>query len=368
MKTLVSALLLGSCIAAPAFAQSNHDHHNHAHHGHHGVAISGSEGHVHASTVPAGIMGDHVHEKGGWMLSYTVMRMEMKDNRNGTDGLSPLEISGDFANTTGSGPATLRIVPTEMRMDMHMLGAMYGVSDKLTLMGMANYVKKDMEHITFAGANADLELGTFRTRSTGWGDTKLAALYAVTPSVVFKGGLSVPTGSIKEEDEILNPAGAIATIRLPYAMQLGSGTYDFEPALTYTGHDGAYGWGAQYSGIVRLGENDQDYTLGDKHILNIWGSYRWTNGISNSLRLAFETEEDIDGNDTNIAGPVQTANPDNYGGERIEAGIGIRYSGSGPVLDGHELQAEFTVPLYQDLNGPQLERDYGVIARYRYTF
>ena len=38
----------------------------------------------------------------------------------------PLEISGDFANTTGSGPATLRIVPTEMRMDMHMLGAMYG--------------------------------------------------------------------------------------------------------------------------------------------------------------------------------------------------------------------------------------------------
>ena len=373
---LCGAALLGMGLSLTGTAHAQH--HNHQHHqshdhaqthAHHGINVSGGghDGHVHASTTPAGIMGDHVHEKGGWMVSYSVMRMEMKDNRDGTDSLSPLEISGDFANVTGVGPSTLRIVPTEMTMDMHMLGAMYGITDKLTVMGMANYIRKDMDHITFAGGNPDLQIAEFTTRTSGFGDTKLAALYEVAPSVVLKAGVSLPTGSLKEEDEIINPMGVLQTIRLPYAMQLGSGTYDFEPAVTYSGHHGDYGWGAQYTGIIRLGENDQDYTLGDKHKVNVWGSYSWTNSLSNSLRLSLETEEDISGQDSNIAGPVQTANPDNYGGERIEVGFGVSYGGTG-TLKGHQLQAEFTLPIYQDLNGPQMERHYGLIGRYRYTF
>lgn len=48
-------------------------------------------------------------------------------------------------------PPFIRIVPTGMTMDMHMLGAMYAPSDRLTLMAMLPYIKKDMDHITFAG-------------------------------------------------------------------------------------------------------------------------------------------------------------------------------------------------------------------------
>ena len=321
MTKFIPALLLGtSLLATPVLAEghSHHNHHNHNHHGAHGLSVSGGghDGHIHGNAVPAGIMGDHIHSKGSWMVSYTYMMMEMDGNRDGTDELNPLDISGDFANVTGVGPATLRIVPTEMTMEMHMLGAMYGVTDKLTLMAMANYLRREMDHITFAGADADLEIGRFTTRTSGWGDTKLAALYGLTDSLVLKGGVSLPTGSIDEEDDILNPMGVRQTVRVPYAMQLGSGTYDFEPAVTYTDSHGKWGYGAQYSAMIRLGENDEEYTLGDKHMLNVWGSYRLENGFTPSLRLAFETEDDIDGNDSNIAGPVQTANPDNYGGER----------------------------------------------------
>jgi hypothetical protein len=306
------------------------------------------------------------------MVSYRMMRMEMDGNRNGTDELSPLEISGDFANVTGVGPATLRIVPTEMTMDMHMLGAMYAPTDYLTLMVMGNYLKREMDHITFAGGNADLQIGEFTTKTSGWGDTKVAGLFKVFESghtnVLAKVGLSLPTGSLDEEDDILNPMGARQTIRLPYAMQLGSGTYDFEPAVTYTGHKGQLGWGAQYQAVIRLGENDESYTLGDKHSVSAWGSYGWNENIRNSIRLIAETEDSIDGSDSNIAGPVQTANPDNYGGERIELGLGMDLLGTKGQLAGHRLGFEVTLPLHQDLNGPQMQRDYGVTMGYSYAF
>ncbi len=34
---------------------------------------------------PIGVMGDHMHHKGEWMLSYRYMHMDMEGNRIGTD-------------------------------------------------------------------------------------------------------------------------------------------------------------------------------------------------------------------------------------------------------------------------------------------
>lgn len=370
MKTLYAAGICAGALllSTSAFAQEDHSHHA-------GMSMSGNHetGHIHAaSAAPIGVMGDHAHGKGDWMVSYRYMRMEMDGNRDGTNELSPLEISGDFANTTGVGPSTLRIVPTDMSMEMHMLGAMYAPTEWLTLMAMGGYVRKDMDHLTFAGMNPDLQIGEFNTRSSGWSDTKIAGLFKVyergAHSVVAKAGLSLPTGSLKEQDDILNPMGARQVIRLPYAMQLGSGTYDIEPALTYAGHANAFGWGAQVKSQFHLGENDEDYTLGDKHSLSGWGSYSWNENISNALRLTAETESQIDGRDTAIAGPVQTANPEFYGGQRLELGLGLDLLGTQGALDGHRVAVEATIPLYQDLNGPQMQRDYGFTIGYTYAF
>ena len=129
------ALIIASNL--PAYAQMNHDHHM----GHSLMEMSNMEGHDHNASdilTPIGVMGNHTHTQGDWMVSYRYMHMDMGGNRNGTNKLSPLEISGDFANTTGVGPATLRIVPTEMSMDMHMPGVMYAPTDWVTLMAMGS--------------------------------------------------------------------------------------------------------------------------------------------------------------------------------------------------------------------------------------
>ena len=83
-------------------------------------------------------------------------------------------------------------------------------------------------------------------------------------------------------------------------------------------------------------------------------------GISNSIRLAAQTQNDISGIDPEIVGPVQTANPDFYGGDRADLLFGANMIGQRGVICGHRLAAEFGVPVYQRLNGPQLETDWTV--------
>lgn len=333
-----------------AQAEDPHAHHNHAHHDHH----------AHVSNVPASIMGDHTHSKGDWMISYRPMRMQMEGNRDGTSRLSDAQITA----------AGLRIVPDEMSMDMHMFSAMYAPTDRLTLMLMGSYQEKTMDLTTYAMMNPSVRLGGFTTTSKGLGDTTVTALYQFTPeqpySLVGTLGVSLPTGSTKETDTVLTPMGTWIDVRLPYAMQLGSGTYDLKPALTYTQGQGDYSWGAQYKALVRMGRNNQGYTLGDKHTLSGWAGYHFTPLLGATFRITAEHEGKIDGADTMIAAPVQTADPETYGGKRIALGLGLNFKPFASAS--HAVGAELAMPVYQDLNGPQMERDYNLSLRYSYSF
>ncbi len=324
---------------------------------------------------PIGVMGDHLHSKGEWMVSYRYMRMHMEDNRDGINRLSPEEIVTQTPNPFFGNPMqppTLRVVPTEMTTDMHMIGAMYAPTDRLTLMGMGHYIDREMDHITFQGGMGTTRRGEFTTEAEGFGDTQISALYGLykneTHRLHLNAGLSLPTGSIDERDDVLTPMGGRPTMRLPYAMQLGSGTFDAMPGLTYSGNHDNFGWGAQYGATFRLGRNSEDYSLGDKHQITTWGSYAITPAISFSARVTAEHEGDIDGQDSNIMAPVQTANPDNFGGERISASLGINIVVPSGILEGHRFAIEATVPVYQDLNGPQLERDHMVVLGWQKAF
>ncbi|MCG8378138.1 MAG: hypothetical protein MI865_01550, partial [Proteobacteria bacterium] len=99
------------------------------------------------SHAPIGVMGEHMHKQGEWMLSYRFMHMDMEGNRDGETELSPEQIIANTANRffgIAGQPANLRIVPTEMTMDMHMFGAMFAPTDWLTLMAMGMYIEKSM--------------------------------------------------------------------------------------------------------------------------------------------------------------------------------------------------------------------------------
>ncbi len=334
-------------------------------------ALADEQGHAHhaenaAAHAPIGVMGEHLHKKGGWMFSYRFMRMHMEGNRIGNNNVSPTTIATTVPNRffgRPMQPPTLRVVPTKMTMDMHMFGAMYAPTNDLTLMGMVNYVEKEMDHLTFAGGMGTAVLGSFTTRSEGFGDVKLSGLYRLYDDPVhhfhLNFGLSLPTGDITQRDQVLAPTGMRPNLRLPYAMQLGTGTFDLLPGITYNGRVGNVSWGAQYRAEIRLeGENDEGYAWGDKHAVSAWAAYQWAPWISTSLRLDAMTQDSIDGIDPQVVAPVQTADPDNYGGERVDAFFGVNLVGQTGALRGHRLAFEVGTPIFQDLNGPQLETDW----------
>lgn len=323
---------------------------------------------------PIGVMGDHMHKKGEWMLSYRYMHMDMEGNRIGTNDVSPDTIVSTVPNRF-AGPPNLRVVPLSMTMDMHMLGAMYAPTNNLTLMVMTTYVEKDMRHVTYQGPSGLAVKGYFKTNTEGFGDTRVSGLIrlyddAFHNHVHLNLGLNLPTGSISEHGSVLPPtmAPSLAT-RLPYAMQLGTGTFDLLPGITYTGRSGNISWGAQFRSEIRLeDENDEGYAWGDLYGATGWVAYEWAPWISTSVRLDAWTQGSIDGIDPSIALPVQTANPDFYGGEQVFAYFGANLVGQTGALRGHRLAFEVGVPVYRDLNGPQLETDWNFTVGWQKAF
>lgn len=369
---LLRAMGLGACAsfglaAGAALADSGHG-------GTSPDAPIRADGHA-----PIGVMGDHLHSKGEVMLSYRFMRMEMDGNRIGTSGVTPEQIVTTVPNRFSGlpmQPPTLRVVPTDMTMDMHMFGAMYAPTDQITLMAMIPYITKSMNHLTYQGPVGTTLLGGFRTETEGLGDIKVSALASLidrqTENTHHKMhlnlGLSLPTGSITETGQILTPMGTRPVVRLPYSMQLGSGTYDLLPGITYTAQSGRFGWGAQARGVIRISDNSEGYSLGNEAAVTGWVSYQPQPAISLSGRIEAKTLGDIDGIDPQILGPVQTADPDNYGGETISLFAGLNYVVQRGALRGHRLAIEAGVPVFRDLNGPQMETDWTVTAGWQYAF
>ena len=311
---------------------------------------------------PIGVMGDHRHAEGEWMISYRLMHMDMGGTQIGTEDIDPETVVTTVPNRFAGmpmQPPTLRIVPTTMRMDMHMGGLMYGLSDRITLMVMGNYATKEMDHLTFEGGMGTDPLGGFRTAPEGFGDTKVSALIGLTETAHLNLGISLPTGSNEKMGEALTPTGMTMPVRLPYPMQLGSGTFDLEPGVTWRGQSPQWGWGAQAKGTIRLG-SDQGYALGDRYMATAWLARSLTQGVALSARVQAETEGRIDGQDPAIMGPVQTANPDFSGGESVTAFLGANVVATHGPLATWRIGAELGLPVVQDFNEPQMPDDWSL--------
>ena len=187
-----------------------------------GAAPIRADGHA-----PIGVMGDHMHKEGEWIISLRGIVMQMDGNRIGTSGIDPDTIATTIPNRffgQPGQPPTLLVVPLNMTMKMVMLGGMYAPADWLTLMVMAPWKHNEMEHVTYAGAAGTTVLGNFTTTSAGWGDIKTSGLVRLWDGngqhVHLNLGLSLPTGSITKSGTVLAPNGATPNLRLPYAMQL----------------------------------------------------------------------------------------------------------------------------------------------------
>ncbi|MDU0354127.1 transporter [Paraglaciecola aquimarina] len=320
---------------------------------------------------PIGVMGDHLHAKGEFMFSYRLMNMQMSGNIQGSDSITDDAIATTVANPYANppmSPPTVRVVPQDMSTQMHMLGFMYAPSDNLTLMAMINYLDKNMTLTTYQGAMGTNTLGDFDTTSSGLADSKLALLYRLydAGNHHLHGNFAwiIPTGSEQESAEVLTPMNSRMTMRLPYGMQLSSGSHQGELGITYNGFSEHFSWGAQGLYTTALEKNEQHYKLGDKLQLSAWTAYEISTQLSTSARLKYSHTTDISGADAMIQAPVTTANPDNYGGELLDLAIGINSVISGQ----HRVAFEYQIPLNQNVNGVQMEMDYMWTLGYQVAF
>jgi hypothetical protein len=177
--------------------------------------------------------------------------------------------------------------------------------------------------------------------------------------------VSLPTGSIDARGD--TPAGS--DVRLPYPMQLGSGTVDLRPGLTWLGQVDNWSFGVQSRGVIRLGDNENDYHLGNQFGITGWWARVLSDSASVSLRMESTRWGDIEGADvTQNPRMVPTADPTRRGGRRVDLAVGLNLYARGGALNGHRLAVEVGVPVYQHLNGPQLETDWTVTIGWQKAF
>lgn len=357
--SVVSAALAGTPMNPAPEACDHHAHHDHFRPDSH---------------APISIMGDHMHAAGDWMMSYRYMFMEMDGMYKGSNAISP-------GQTYQAGYV---VSPTRMKMDMHMVGLMYAPSDAITLMAMMPYTTMEMDHRIDPAAGMLIMLNggssTFTTESSGIGDLRLGALFRILdegPNHIHGGlAFSLPTGSIGEKDLIPGPGGRLQR-QMPAAMQLGSGTFDILPSLTWVHTRDSWSAGVQAHANIRTGTNHHDYRLGNRFGVDGWLSYRLASWVSVSAGLSYLWEDELSGRQTDLSfrppfAParltIPTAFGANYGGQRIEALVGANFVvPSGPIA-GQRLAVDLRVPLWQDRNGYALGTDYTFTAGWQVAF
>lgn len=287
---------------------------------------------------PTGIMGDHLHPKGGKMLSVKYMTMPMDGNRSAGEVIDNETVFDNYM-----------VSPQKMNMQMFMISAMYAVSNKLTLMAMQNYRLNTMTLTHKMEMEGMPMLHTFDTKASGFGDLNLCALIGLISkesySFHLNTGLSVPLGSISKRDK--TPMNESA--KLPYAMQLGSGTYDATLGGTLCVSKKKSSWGIQHLSTFRMGKNEYDYNLGTLHQTNLWTSLALTSKLSTSLRINATISDAINGRDGELMPMmVPTANDSNYKRQIIRAFAGVN---SLTLTKGILATAEIGFPLLQHNSG-----------------
>ena len=316
---------------------------------------------------PIGVMGKQVHQKGHFMLSLRQMRMSMKDNSNYGQSLTDSEIItlvNPYSMTNM--PAKLSVVPQEMDMDMTMLGGMYGITDNHTLMMMAMHVEKSMSLSTYSPMMQRNYLGNFNTKTSGFANVSISSLIKLKETMDYQLnaqiGLEKSIGDNGKTGEVLTPMNMRKEMILPYSMQIGDDSTSLMIGLNICKNIEDWSIGGQM--MMKSVINEKDWNYGDSLLLTGWVGKNINDMLYTSVRLTYRDIDKIDGRDMRIMAPVQTANPNNYGGSSYQVSFGLNKT----LKNGDGLGLELSVPFDQKLNGPQMEEDLTLTLGYKKGF
>ncbi len=293
--------------------------------------------------IPIDVLGSHIHLKGEFMIGYRFMYMQMNEEAHHDEG-------------------EFMVMPTQMDMQMHMLEVMYGVTEKLTLMVMMPYSSLSMDHVTQSDQH-------FSTASQGLGDIQLMSHFVLHRSAhnhwISGLGVSLPTGSINKKDD--TPAGE--NQQLPYPMQLSSGTADLHAGLTYIHEQSDWSIGAHADGQFRLGENSNQYRVGNTVHAGAWVSWRAREWFAPTIHIDAHRTGDVKGADPSLnPHMVPTADPHLQGDFHFSLVPIVNFYAPNRTLEGHRLSLQGNLPVYHPGHGIPLEAGTTVTLGWQWTF
>ncbi|MGZ4033429.1 MAG: transporter [Bacteroidia bacterium] len=318
---------------------------------------------------PSGIMLGHEHGKGTWKISYRYMNMFMKGNLSGTEKVDDNYVFNNYIMSAQN-----------MQMDMHMVMAMYGFTNRFSVMAMFNYNVLSMNMNMLPGMMMQMDGSTMvmtaanssmKTKTSGLGDTKLYAVYTLVNHNVhhlfFSEGFNIPTGNIRFKGSSDNMM--YSDQRFPYMMQTGSGSFDFMPGITYLLKRNKSSYSAQVTSVIRPFTNALNYHLGNELTFNCWAAYKPLPWISGSVRIESTSSAAITGKDATLYQILEpSANPRNYGGQSVNTYLGLNFYASKGFLKNNKLSVEYGIPVYQNFNGTQLATAYTIYAGWLISF
>jgi len=294
-----------------------------------------------------------------WSVTHRFLQFNFDGNYDGTRKVPLSEVlwSGVPAERTSE---NFPIVPVIICQKAYVTSLSYNASERWSWNLLIPYIVQETDHV----ANDALpgigpEFARFIIRSEGVGDITINPSFVAYNrdghNITLHTGLSLPIGSITEHGD--SPAPGVSN-QLPYTMQVGSGTFDYLPGITYVHSAGRTQWGAQALATVRLGRNSRGYALGNRLSLSTWVRMRVVDWLEPSLTVSAQAWGRIDGVDqdfTQFVGgffPATVTDPSNFGGEKITVTGGLRFTGQGKFAE-QSLGVSFGAPVYQRLDGPQ---------------
>lgn len=213
-----------------------------------------------------------------------------------------------------------------------------------------------------------VKLGSFTTSAFGMSSLSVSGLiklYEINHARLHAElGMQRSVGESDVMDEVLTPMNMRQDMILPYGMQIGDRSTSLIAGLTYVHEVHSWAYGNQ----LRLKNKFQHdlWSFGDTLSLTGWVQKELSRKTSLSLRIAHHSQGTIKGRNSLIMAPVQTANPENYGGKIIELSVGInQLLNIFPGNHSDRIGLEVAYPVYQNLNGPQMKHGLSINLGYQ---
>ena len=329
--------------------------------------------------LPAGVLFGHMLEQHQWMFAYRYRYQSVAgDLLHGQQAVSDVQ-----AVNNGCEGNPCFVAPTDMTLHMHMFNIMYAPTDWMTLMLMPQFVDMSMNMRELAGrprsgseTNSYRGIAVSHTRheheTGGLGDTGIFALFRLFQDSMhhlhLTLGVNAPTG---DYDFGLRGAHGYTLGLIHYGMQIGSGTWDLRPNLTYTGQWNDVSWGAQVNLTKRLGKSETGFAFGDILQATAWTGYKLTDWLNASVRGIYTTQGSLRGAYRNKRADVKVGTMDygsNYGGRYWDLGVGLTATFNQGNFAGNSVSVEWLQPVINDVNGYQRERDGSLVVNWHYMF